>query len=313
VETGFFALRGADMQWKTIHKLIERIGRPIACHLLPTLYNADSALAGDILAALRRQFAGQVIPMVINEDEVVREAASFGQPVIEYAPQSQAREDFDKLADWLEDHPAQAEVRIEVMQGPGHLPPRDGIGSAMPGIAGQPAVPGPSAPRSRAAELAQRVRDLHSRLQGAQLAPAGDDPGPGPEPEPAPRPLPTPAAPVEVALGPVPHQQPPPEPPAPYGVAATGRGARFVQPGDGRQTVAVAGDFNHWSPTATPLPFDATLGAHQVFLEIPPGRYHYRLVVDGTWQADPYNDHEQLNEYDEPNSVLVVPGVQDPS
>ncbi|MHC4711482.1 MAG: ParA family protein [Planctomycetota bacterium] len=53
VETGFFALRGADMQWKTIHKLIERIGRPIACHLLPTLYNADSALAGDILAGHR--------------------------------------------------------------------------------------------------------------------------------------------------------------------------------------------------------------------------------------------------------------------
>ncbi|MHC4769608.1 MAG: ParA family protein, partial [Planctomycetota bacterium] len=179
VETGFFALRGADMQWKTIHKLIERIGRPIACHLLPTLYNAE--------------------------------------PVIEYAPQSQAREDFDKLADWLEDHPAQAEVRIEVMQGPGQLPPRDGGGSAIPGMAGQPAVPGPSAPHGRAAELAQRVRDLHSRLQGAQLAPAGDDPGPGPGPEaePAPRPLPTPAAPVEVALRPAPHEQPPPGPPQP--------------------------------------------------------------------------------------------------
>jgi chromosome partitioning protein len=101
VETGFFALRGADRQWRTIRQLIERIGRPIACHLLPTLYNADSALAVDILAALRRQFAGQVIPMVVNEDEVVREAASFGQPVIEYAPQSRAREDFEKLADWL--------------------------------------------------------------------------------------------------------------------------------------------------------------------------------------------------------------------
>ncbi|MHC4141995.1 MAG: early set domain-containing protein [Planctomycetota bacterium] len=195
-------------------------------------------------------------------------------------------------------------------------------------MAGQPAVPGPSAPHGRAAELAQRVRDLHSRLQGAQLAPAGDDPGPGPGPEaePAPRPLPTPAAPVEVALRPAPHEQPPPgppqperddaitgAPPAPYGAAATGRGARFVQPGDGRQTVAVAGDFNRWSPTATPLPFDARLGAHHAFLEIPPGRYRYRLVVDGNWQADPYNDHEQLNEYDEPNSVLVVPGVQDPS
>jgi chromosome partitioning protein len=321
VETGFFALRGADMQWRTIRKLIQRIGRPIACHLLPTLYNADSALAGDILAALRRQFAGQVIPLVVNEDEVVREAASFGQPVIEYAPQSRAREDFDRLADWLEDHPAQAEVRIEVMQEPGRPAPRDGDGPAMPGMAGQPAVSGPSVPHGRAAELAQRVRDLHSRLQGAQLAPAGDDPGPDPGQGPAPRPLPSPAAPVEAAQRPpqIEHAQPEPpaskhetigtgEPAAPYGAAVTDHGARFVQPGDGRQSFAVAGDFNHWSPTATPLPFDARLGAHHAFVEIPPGRYRYRLVVDGRWQADPYNAHKQVNEYDEMNSVLVVPG-----
>ena len=40
---------------------------------------------------------------------------------------------------------------------------------------------------------------------------------------------------------------------------------------------------------------------------MPPGRYCYRLVVDGRWRADPYNAHKQLNEYDELNSVLVVP------
>ena len=78
---------------------------------------ADTSDPTNILAALRRQFAGQVIPLVVNEDEVVREAASFGQPVIEYAPQSQAREDFDRLADWLEDHAAEPAIQVEVMRG----------------------------------------------------------------------------------------------------------------------------------------------------------------------------------------------------
>jgi chromosome partitioning protein len=323
VETGFFALRGADKQWRTIRQLIERIGRPIACHLLPTLYNADSALAGDILAALRRQFAGQVMPLVVNEDEAVREAASFGQPVIEYAPQSQAREDFERLADWLEDHAAEPAIQVEVMRGSDRPVPLFAGVPAGPG-AGQVMDSGPSTPQGRAAELAQRVRDLHTRLQSDQPAPAGD-----------PRPHVPAAAPVEVAERPVApvevaQRAAAPEPrspwlPAPdvtaggaeppvasFGAAVTGHGARFVQPGDGRQAVAVAGDFNHWSPTETPLPFDPKLSAHHAFVELPPGRYRYRLIVDGHWQADPYNAHKQLNEYDEPNSVLVVPGPQEP-
>ena len=69
--------------------------------------------------------------MVIHEHEVVREATSFGQPVIEYAPQSQACGDFQRLADWLEDHPPHPGVEVEVLQSPrsraatavGHLPP----------------------------------------------------------------------------------------------------------------------------------------------------------------------------------------------
>jgi chromosome partitioning protein len=318
VETGYFALRGADKQWMTIRQLIERIGRPIACHILPTLYNADSTLATDILAALRRQFAGQVIPMVVHEDEAVRESASFGQPVIEYAPQSQAREDFEKLADWLEEHPSRPGVRIEVMEGPGRAVPEAAGGVGVPGPPGPAVGARAAAPQGRAAELAQRVRDLQAKLHAGETAadlPTHGDPDvqrPVPVAHPAPRP-------ASIA-----HTEPQPAATASvsgstgglvlsYGAAPTGHGARFVQPGHDRQTIAVAGDFNCWSPTATPLPFDARLGAHHTFVEIPPGRYRYRLIVDGCWQADPYNAHKQLNEYHELNSVLVVPSPQDSS
>ncbi|MHC4220674.1 MAG: AAA family ATPase, partial [Planctomycetota bacterium] len=314
VETGFFALRGADKQWMTIHQLIERIGRPIACHMLPTLYDADSTLATDILAALRRQFAGQVIPIVVHEDEAVRESASFGQPVIEYAPRSQARDDFEKLADWLEDHPSRPGVRIEVMSAPGQAAVQTPGSVPMAGSPGPVMTAGPSAPQGRAAELAQRVRDLQARLHG------GPPDGGGPVPQPGlPQPCPPPEV-VDAAEPAVPTETRMPEPTGQgeragglvlaYGAAATGGGARFVQPGPGHQSVAVAGDFNSWSPTATPLPFDARLGAHHAFVEIPPGQYRYRLIVDGCWQADPYNAHKALNDYDELNSVLVVPSAQ---
>ena len=48
------------------------------------------------------------------------------------------------------------------------------------------------------------------------------------------------------------------------------------------------------------------IGTKHAIVDIPPGRYQYRLVIDGVWQADPYNANVQLNEYGEHNSVLVV-------
>jgi len=39
---------------------------------------------------------------------------------------------------------------------------------------------------------------------------------------------------------------------------------------------------------------------------VPPGKYQYRLVVDGQWQEDPYNEKAILNPYGEYNSVLEV-------
>ena len=286
VETGFFSMRGAEKQWRTIRQLVERIGRPIACHLVPTLYNEDSALATDILAALRRQFAGQVIPVVVHEDEVVREATSFGQPVIEYAPQSRARNDLEQLADWLDEHPPQSGVQIEVIHGTGRpdaatmaLSP---LGEALHGIA----VTGVGSSLGRAAELAMRLRTLHGRIEQ-----------PGPAPVERPDDDRAPATADEVT--------------GVFGVIVTSQGVRFAHPGDGASSIFVAGDFNAWSATRTPMKFDERLGAHETVIELPPGRYRYRLVIDGRWTADPHNQHKLVNDYGELNSVVVVPAAQD--
>ncbi len=74
--------------------------------------------------------------------------------------------------------------------------------------------------------------------------------------------------------------------------------------------ILVAGDFNHWSPTAHPLRYNPQLAVHHALVEIPPGRYQYRLIIDGVWQADPYNANVQANGYGEHNSVLVVPQTE---
>ena len=49
--------------------------------------------------------------------------------------------------------------------------------------------------------------------------------------------------------------------------------------------VCIAGSFNDWHPTATPM-ISLGDGKWAKELTLPPGRYEYRLVVDGQWVDD---------------------------
>ncbi len=235
------------------------------------------------------------------------------------------------LADWLEDHPPHPAVGgfpsalttagprppVEVMPGPGRLtaPETEAVAVAVGGVSAEP----PRSTHGRAAELAARVRGLRDRLDTNResvrhSSPDGDScadaltpeligpPAPDVPPEPPPDPVPEP-----------PHTPEPDRVPAPlvpasfFGATLTDRGVRFAQPAGLGQSIHVAGDFNHWSQTATPLTYDEITGAHQALVEIPPGRYQYRLVIDGRWRADSYNEHRHLNDYNEQSNVLIVP------
>ncbi|MCF7913362.1 MAG: alpha amylase N-terminal ig-like domain-containing protein [Candidatus Cloacimonetes bacterium] len=52
----------------------------------------------------------------------------------------------------------------------------------------------------------------------------------------------------------------------------------------GKKKVFLAGDFNNWSPTATPM--EENDGIYETTLNLRVGKYAYKFVVDGTWIAD---------------------------
>ena len=70
--------------------------------------------------------------------------------------------------------------------------------------------------------------------------------------------------------------------------------------------VQIAGDFNNWSPEATLLQRRVDDGIFEAMLALSPGRYRYRVVIDGQWQHDPHNDYVESNPYGELNSVVEV-------
>lgn len=68
----------------------------------------------------------------------------------------------------------------------------------------------------------------------------------------------------------------------------TPRGVRFAMPAPKAGSVAVAGSFNGWDAGAHVLAGPDEHGVWTVTLPLPPGRYEYLFVINGTeWAADP--------------------------
>ena len=91
-----------------------------------------------------------------------------------------------------------------------------------------------------------------------------------------------------------------------YGVSQMQDAVVFVTLYPRAGTVAIAGDFNNWQPATTPMQRVGETGVWQAKMKLPHGTYRYRLVVDGQWQQDPYNERSELNPYGEYNSILEV-------
>jgi len=91
-----------------------------------------------------------------------------------------------------------------------------------------------------------------------------------------------------------------------YGVSQINDAVVFVTLYPRASSVQLAGDFNNWQPTETMMQKVGNSGIWQTKLKLPAGKYRYRLVVDGQWQQDPYNELTELNPFGELNSVLKV-------
>lgn len=69
--------------------------------------------------------------------------------------------------------------------------------------------------------------------------------------------------------------------------------------------VLLVGDFTEWSAGDCRMrKFKDGIWKKKVNLK--PGRYEYRFVVDGQWQSDPGNNNSNPNPYGSENSVLIV-------
>lgn len=73
----------------------------------------------------------------------------------------------------------------------------------------------------------------------------------------------------------------------------------------GAQHVSLAGEFNGWDNHSHLLKKDSN-GKWEVHLDLTPGRYEYRFLVDRQWQNDPNCISFVPNHFGSENCVLIL-------
>ncbi len=84
------------------------------------------------------------------------------------------------------------------------------------------------------------------------------------------------------------------------------REVEFVLVAPTGSRVSVAGTFNQWDPEALPLADHNGDGVFRGRLELAPGAYEYKFVVDGAWILDEGNPDFAANDFGTLNSVLKI-------
>jgi len=91
-----------------------------------------------------------------------------------------------------------------------------------------------------------------------------------------------------------------------YGPRTVSEGVLFTLDAPDADEVLVTGEFTNWSREGIPLERDAADGRWKAIIDIEPGEYEYRFVVDGVWIRDPNNKDYIRNEFGQENSLLVI-------
>ena len=71
------------------------------------------------------------------------------------------------------------------------------------------------------------------------------------------------------------------------------------------KAVALVGDFTHWEEHPIPMKKNRT-GVWKAQVNLQPGTYHYRFLVDGQWSDDPKCALRAPNPFGSQDGVFII-------
>lgn len=70
--------------------------------------------------------------------------------------------------------------------------------------------------------------------------------------------------------------------------------------------VILAGTFNNWDEQSYKMRFNADEDIWTMTINLSPGTYEYKFIIDGTWTEDPGNLNRRTNEHNTENSIVII-------
>jgi chromosome partitioning protein len=284
VETGYFALHGLSRQLETLSILCRRCNRHVDVRVLASMYDIRTKMAREILAELRSHFADKMFRTIVCFNTKIKEASSFGQPISEYDPASKGHKDFHSLAEEVLGSQSKQQHHEFVNSLADQLESISATADELLRTTKPPVTtePLPQTPQPILKLPVEEFTPAEKRVKEPAVKTKV-------EKKEAPIPLDT-----EAKLSDY------------YGVSQMGDAVVFVTLYPRASEVQIAGDFNNWQPENSPMQKVGNSGIWQTEMNLMPGRYRYRLVVDGQWQQDPYNEVTELNPFGGYNSIVEV-------
>jgi chromosome partitioning protein len=278
VETGYFSLHGLSKQLETLAILCQRCNQNVNVRVLASMYDIRTKMAREILSELRTHFGDKMFKTVVNFNTKLKEAASFGQPIGEYDTASKGHLDFQNLVkEILQVQPEKQ--RRQIIESLSEK--LESISATADQLLAQakPQIKAIAPPKPRAPK--EETVAVRAEAQTAVVTAKAEPEKPK-------------TATIDAKLSNY------------YGVNQLNDSVAFVTLYPRAKSVQIAGDFNNWQPSKLPLEKIGESGVWQASMKLTPGRYRYRLVVDGQWQQDPYNEATELNPFGGYNSIVEV-------
>ena len=296
VETGYFSLHGLSKQLSTLNVLCEKCGQDVNVMVLASMYDIRTKMGREILSELRKHFSDKMFKTIINFNTKLKEAASLGQPISEYEPASKGSKDFQDLAEELISTDTKVH-RIEAVEALQSKLEKISI-SADELLSSVEKTNTDSVTEADGSEyfeddniLKTAVKEVVAEMEAESTTDVAAEISAETKQKPVPE---NEAKTIDEKIADF------------YGVRQVEEAVVFSSLYPRAEKVMLAGDFNDWKPEECQMKKVAEKGIWQIKLPLAKGKYRYRLVVDGHWQQDPYNEHTEMNPFGECNSVLDV-------
>ena len=98
IEPSFFSLHGLAKISETLERVNRRRRVPLQSHALLTIFDSRTRFAKEVYDEVQRHFRKKLFRAIIHESVSLKEAASAGQSIVDYAPDTQACRDYMNLA-----------------------------------------------------------------------------------------------------------------------------------------------------------------------------------------------------------------------